>query len=83
MFELHPEVVGEATPENWRRLFDEWLGDSGRAYGPRPTLTIEERVAAAEGSGTVFSIAHPLLNYLDAPDGRPRRPRRCPRCSRR
>ena len=67
MFDLHPEVVGGATPENWRRLFDEWLGDSGRAYRPKTELTIEDAVAAAAGSGTVFSIAHPHLNYLDRP----------------
>ena len=28
-------------------------------------MGIEEFVGAAEGSGTVFSIAHPLINYLD------------------
>ncbi len=65
MFELHPEVVGENTPENWRRLFDEWLGDSGRAYLPKTSLTIDEFVALARGSGTVFSVAHPHLNYLE------------------
>ncbi len=69
MFDLHPEVVGGATPENWRRLFDEWLGDSGRAYRPKTELTIEDAVAAAAGSGTVFSIAHP---HLQLP--RPSRP---------
>ena len=64
MFELHPEIVGERTPENWSRLFVDWLGASGKAYLPKTELTIEEVVAAARGTGTVFSIAHPLLNYL-------------------
>ncbi len=64
MFELHPEIVGERTPESWSRLFVEWLGTSGRAYVPKTTLTIESVLREATGSGTVFSIAHPLLNYL-------------------
>lgn len=67
MFDLHPERVGEQTPENWRRLFDEWLGDRGRAYLPKTDLTIEDAVAGAAGSATVFAIAHPHLNYLDEP----------------
>ncbi len=65
MFELHPEIVGERTAESWSRLFVEWLGSSGRAYVPKTTLTLEDFVDTARGSGTVFSIAHPLLNYLD------------------
>jgi len=65
MFELHPEIVGENTSENWRRLFDQWLGDSGRAYVARAGTTIEEFVEVARGSGTVFSVAHPHLNYLE------------------
>lgn len=64
MFELHPEIVGERTPESWSRLFVDWLGTSGRAYVPKTTLTLESVVEQARGSGTVFSIAHPLLNYL-------------------
>lgn len=64
MFDLHPEIVGERTPENWSRVFSEWLGTAGRAYLPKSLITIEEAVAAARGSGTVFSVAHPLLNYL-------------------
>ena len=28
-------------------------------------MPIEEFVDAAKGSGTVFSIAHPLVNYVD------------------
>lgn len=65
MFDLHPEIVGENDPENWRRLFDQWLGDSGRAYVPRDGATIDEFVDAVRGSGAVFSVAHPHLNYLD------------------
>jgi 3',5'-nucleoside bisphosphate phosphatase len=64
MFELHPEIVGERTPESWTRLFNDWLGTTGRAYVPKTTHSLEDVVAAARGSGTVFSIAHPLLNYL-------------------
>jgi predicted metal-dependent phosphoesterase TrpH len=64
MFELHPEIVGERTPESWSRVFVDWLGTSGRAYVPKTTLTIESVIEVAQGSGTVFSIAHPLLNYL-------------------
>lgn len=65
MFDLHPEIVGEPTSENWNRLFQEWLGSEGRAYLPKTDMTIDDFVEAARGSGTVFSIAHPLLNYLD------------------
>jgi hypothetical protein len=64
MFELHEEIVGENTPENWRRLFTDWLGQTGKAYLPKTDLTIEDAVAAAEGAGVVFSIAHPTLNYF-------------------
>lgn len=64
MFELHPEIVGERTAESWSRVFVDWLGSTGRAYVPKTTLTLEDFIAPAKGSGTVFSIAHPLLNYL-------------------
>ena len=64
MFELHPEIVGEPTPATWSQLFVDWLGATGRAYVPKTTLTLEDFIAVAKGSGTVFSIAHPLLNYL-------------------
>ena len=65
MFELHPEIVGERTDESWNRIFVDWLGDTGRAYIPKTSMPIERFVGAAEGSGTVFSIAHPLVNYVD------------------
>jgi predicted metal-dependent phosphoesterase TrpH len=65
MFDLHPEIVGEQNGESWSRLFTEWLGTGGRAYISKSDMTIEEFVDAASGSGTVFSIAHPHLNYLD------------------
>ncbi len=65
MFELHPEIVGERTDERWNRLFIEWLGSSGFAYIPKTSMPIEQFVEAARGSGTVLSIAHPLVNYVD------------------
>jgi 3',5'-nucleoside bisphosphate phosphatase len=64
MFELHPEIVGERTDERWNQLFIEWLGSSGYAYIPKSSMPIEQFVDAAKGSGTVFSIAHPLVNYI-------------------
>ena len=64
MFERHPEIVGERTPESWSRIFVDWLGSTGRAYVPKTTLSLEDFIAVAQGSRTVFSIAHPLLNYL-------------------
>jgi hypothetical protein len=64
MFELHPEIVGERTDERWNQLFIEWLGSSGFAYIPKTSMPIEQFVGAAKGSGTVFSIAHPLVNYV-------------------
>ena len=64
MFELHPEIVGERNPTSWSQLFVDWLGATGRAYVPKTTLTLEDFITVARGSGTVFSIAHPLLNYL-------------------
>jgi len=69
MFDLHPEIVGEQNEENWRRVFADWLGTSGKAYLPKSDMSIEDFTAAAEGSRTVFSIAHPLINYLDDGDG--------------
>jgi hypothetical protein len=65
MFDLHPEIVGESSEEGWNRLFIDWLGSGGKAYIPKTSMAIEEFVDAAEGSQTVFSIAHPLVNYLD------------------
>jgi predicted metal-dependent phosphoesterase TrpH len=64
MFELHPEIVGERTDERWNQLFIDWLGSSGFAYIPKTSMPIEQFVDAAKGSGTVFSIAHPLVNYV-------------------
>ena len=64
MFELHPEIVGAKTPESWSRLFVDWLGASGQAYVAKTNVTIEEFIDVARGSRTVFSVAHPLLNYL-------------------
>jgi predicted metal-dependent phosphoesterase TrpH len=65
MFKYHSEIVGEPSDDAWNRLFIEWLGNDGKAYISKTNMDIEEFVAAAKGSGTVFSIAHPLLNYLD------------------
>ncbi|NNN09732.1 MAG: PHP domain-containing protein [Acidimicrobiaceae bacterium] len=64
MFDLHPEIVGERTAASWSQLFVDWLGSTGRAYVAKTTLSLEDFIATAKGSGTVFSIAHPLLNYL-------------------
>jgi predicted metal-dependent phosphoesterase TrpH len=64
MFAHHPEIVGEQTPENWRRLFDEWLGDGARAYVPREGRTVGEVADLVRGTGVVLSVAHPHLNYL-------------------
>jgi hypothetical protein len=66
MFELHPEIVGERTDEGWNGVFVEWLGSEGKAYVPKTSMAIEEFVDAAQGSSTVFSIAHPLVNYVDS-----------------
>lgn len=64
LFALYPERLGENTPENWNRLFKDYLGDGGAAYIPRATISITNVVEAA-GPGTVFSVAHPHLNYLE------------------
>jgi hypothetical protein len=64
MFELHPEIVGERTDDRWNQLFIDWLGSSGFVYIPKTSMPIEQFVDAAKGSSTVFSIAHPLVNYV-------------------
>ena len=64
MFEHHPEIVGENNASNWQKLFNEWIGSTGKAYLPKTDLRIEDFVEAARGSGVVFSIAHPTLNYF-------------------
>jgi predicted metal-dependent phosphoesterase TrpH len=64
MINLHPEIVGEKTDESWARIFIEWLGNDGKAYVPKMSINIEEFTDAAKGTSTVFSIAHPLVNYL-------------------
>ncbi len=65
MIELHPEIVGRPGDDTWNRIFTDWLGADGKAYVSKTNMKIEDFVQAAEGSGTVFSIAHPLINYLD------------------
>ena len=65
MFNLHPEIVGQKHDESWNRVFIDWLGSDGAAYVPKTSMPVEDFVHAAEGSGTVFSVAHPLINYLD------------------
>jgi predicted metal-dependent phosphoesterase TrpH len=65
MFELHPEIVGERTPDSWNHVFVEWLGTAGRAYVPKSRLTLDDAVRVGASAGVVFSLAHPLSNYLD------------------
>ena len=65
MIDLHPELVGEQDENTWNRIFTDWLGTDGAAYVSKTSMPIEEFVDAAKGSGTVFSIAHPLVNYVD------------------
>jgi predicted metal-dependent phosphoesterase TrpH len=65
MIDLHPELTGEQNDDTWNRIFTDWLGTDGAAYVSKTSMPIEEFVEAAKGSGTVFSIAHPLVNYVD------------------
>jgi predicted metal-dependent phosphoesterase TrpH len=65
MIDLHPELVGEQNENTWNRIFTDWLGTEGAAYVSKTSMPVEEFVDAANGSGTVFSIAHPLVNYVD------------------
>jgi len=65
MIDLHPELVGEQNENTFNRIFTDWLGTEGAAYVSKTSMPIEEFVDAAAGSGTVFSIAHPLVNYVD------------------
>jgi 3',5'-nucleoside bisphosphate phosphatase len=65
MIELHPTLIGEQNEDTWNRVFTDWLGTDGAAYVSKTSMPIEEFVDAAKGSGTVFSIAHPLVNYVD------------------
>ncbi len=65
MFDLHPEIVGVQTEENWRLVFTNWLGSEGRSYVPKTSMPLEEFIEAAAGSRTFFSVAHPLVNYLE------------------
>ena len=65
MIDLHPELVGEQNENTWNRIFTDWLGTEGAAYVSKTSMPVEEFVGAANGSGTVFSIAHPLVNYVD------------------
>jgi len=65
MIDLHPELVGEQNDDTWNRVFTDWLGTDGAAYVSKTSMPVEEFVDAAKGSGTVFSIAHPLVNYVD------------------
>ena len=65
MIELHPTLIGEQNEYTWNRVFTDWLGTEGAAYVSKTSMPIEDFVDAAKGSGTVFSIAHPLVNYVD------------------
>jgi predicted metal-dependent phosphoesterase TrpH len=64
MHTLHAELVGEKNGPNTQRIFDEWLGATGKAYIPKTDVTLEDLVAATAGTGALLSVAHPLLNYL-------------------
>jgi predicted metal-dependent phosphoesterase TrpH len=64
MIDLHPEIVGEDSAETWQSVFTDWLGVGGRAYISKAHTPIEEFVADGREHGMVFSIAHPLVNYL-------------------
>lgn len=68
MMELHPELVGDATTEHRQRIFDEWLGSEGRVYVERQSPSIDTFTRATAGSGIVYSVAHPHLNYRDRSD---------------
>jgi predicted metal-dependent phosphoesterase TrpH len=65
MVDLHPEIVGEPSVETTNRIFTDWLGVGGAAYVSKTSMGIDQFIGAAKGSGTVFSIAHPLINYVD------------------
>ncbi|MHB2029075.1 MAG: PHP domain-containing protein [Acidimicrobiales bacterium] len=67
MIDLHPEIVGESSDVTRNQIFVNWLGNTGRAYIPKTSMPIERFVDSAKGSSTVFSIAHPLVNYVDEP----------------
>lgn len=68
MFELHPEIVGERNDQTWNRVFIDWIGNEGRAYIPKTSMSVEDFIESARGSSTIFSIAHPLVNYVEAPN---------------
>jgi predicted metal-dependent phosphoesterase TrpH len=64
MVEQYPQIFGRKSQETTNKIFAEWLGSDGKAYIPRETDTIDDFVEAAKGSGTLFSVAHPIMNYL-------------------
>jgi len=64
MVAQYPAVFGPKGQETTQKIFAEWLGTDAKAYIPRDSYTIDEFVAAAAGSGTLFSVAHPIMNYL-------------------
>jgi 3',5'-nucleoside bisphosphate phosphatase len=68
MFELHPEIVGERNDQTWNRVFTDWIGNEGKAYIHKTSMSVEEFIDSARDTHTIFSIAHPLVNYVEAPN---------------
>jgi len=64
MLTTHPELVNTDGRDAISAVFADWLGVTGQAYLKNSDLTIEQAVDAAAGTGTVLSVAHPLLNYF-------------------
>ncbi len=66
------EVIQTAYPEEFSDLqsvFNELLGDGGKAYVSKAKISIEEATEMATASGAVTVLAHPLQTFASARGG--------------
>lgn len=58
-------LVKKGVVPSFQEAFDNLLGKGGPAYIPKATISIEETISAARGSGALAVLAHPLSLGLE------------------
>ena len=53
-------MIEKGIVESFQEAFDQWIGDDGPAFAPRPLPSIEEAVELVKRSNGITSLAHPL-----------------------
>jgi predicted metal-dependent phosphoesterase TrpH len=53
-------MIEKGIVESFQEAFDQWIGDDGPAFAPRPLPSIEEAVEIVKRSNGITSLAHPV-----------------------